>query len=88
MTLLGREVPELPSELLFSELEITVLGAFAQSRGLPAPNTLGEAVLMVARLGGYLARKHDPPPGHQLMWHGYTTLTSMAAGYALRDEFP
>lgn len=86
MTLLGREVPELPAELLFSELELKVLGAFAKSRNLNSPANLGEATRMVARLGGYLARNHDPPPGHQLMWYGYTTLVGMCAGYALRDE--
>jgi hypothetical protein len=86
MTLLGREVPELPVELLFSELELKVLGAFAKTRKLRAPANLGEAVRMVARLGGYLARTHDPPPGHQLMWYGYTTLAGMCAGYELREE--
>jgi len=88
MTLLGRETPELPAELLFSDLELTVLGAFAKSRRLPPPTELGEAVRMVARLGGYLARTRDPPPGHQLIWYGYTTLAGMCAGYALREEPP
>jgi hypothetical protein len=88
MTLLGREVPELPAELLFSALELRVLGDFAQTRRRPRPRPtrLGEAVLLVAILGGYLARNHDPPPGHQLMWHGYTKLTTMAMAYQLRDE--
>jgi hypothetical protein len=88
MTLLGRETPELPAELMFSDIELTVLGAFARSRALPAPTNLGEAVRMVARLGGYLARTRDPPPGHQLMWYGYATLQGMCAGYALRDQTP
>jgi hypothetical protein len=88
MTLLGRETPELPAELMFSDIELTVLGAFARTRRLPAPTTLGEAVRMVARLGGYLARTRDPPPGHQLMWYGYATLQGMCAGYALRDQAP
>ena len=69
MTGLGRESPDLPAETLFSDLEIEVLGAFAQTRGLPEPKKLGEATYMAARIGGYLARKHDPPPGNQLMWH-------------------
>lgn len=88
MTLLGREVPELPAELLFSEVELRVLGDFAQTRRRPRarPSRLGEAVLLVAILGGYLNRNNDPPPGHQLMWHGYTKLTAMAMAYALRDE--
>ena len=37
MVRLGREVPELPSELLFSDGELRVLAAFARSRELPAP---------------------------------------------------
>ena len=86
MTLLGREVPELPAELLFCELELEVLTAFASTRRLDAPTTLGQAVRMVARLGGYLARKSDPPPGHQLLWHGYITLQGMCLGYALREQ--
>jgi hypothetical protein len=37
-------------------------------------------------LGGYLARRKDPPPGHQLMWQGYAYLQQMCEGYLLRDE--
>ncbi len=44
---------------------------------------LGEAVRLVAKLGGYLGRKNDPPPGHQLMWEGYATLRTLSEGYAL-----
>lgn len=86
MTLLGREDPDLPAQWLFSDLEIRVLGAFAASRGFPPPEDLGATVLVLARLGGYLARKHDPPPGPQLMWQGYVTLYGMCLGFALREE--
>lgn len=86
MTLLGREVPELPAEILFSDIELRVIGDFAQSRGRSRPTQLGEAVRQVAILGGYLNRNHDPPPGHQLMWHGYATLTTMCMAYQLRDN--
>jgi len=86
MTLLGREAPELPPELLFSDLELRVLGDFAQSRGRPRPTQLSDAVRLVAILGGYLNRNHDPPPGHQLMWHGYATLAMMGSAYTLRDQ--
>ena len=50
---LGREVPELPSELLFSDGELRVLATFARSRELPPPERLGEAVGLIARLGGW-----------------------------------
>ena len=84
MTLLGREVPELPAEVLFSDLEIEVLQAYSKANRLKPPSNLGETVRLVARLGGYLGRKNDPPPGHQLMWYGYKELTVMCIGYALR----
>ena len=55
-------------------------------RPLPPPARLGDAVGLVARLGGWLGRQRDPP-GAQLMWHGYTQLMAMAFAFQLRDEF-
>jgi hypothetical protein len=85
MTLLGRETPNLPAEVLFSDLQLQVLYAFARKRKLPPPALLGDAVRLTARLGGYMGRTHDPPPGHQLMWKGYTRLQEWCEGFALRD---
>jgi hypothetical protein len=85
LTLLGREVPELPAQLLFSNLEIEVLSAWAASlrRPRPAPKTLGDAVKLTAIIGGYLARNNDGPPGTELLWQGLTKLVGMCAGYEL-----
>ena len=83
---LGREVPDLPGELLFSDGELRVLATFARSRALPPPTRLGDAVGLTARLGGWLGRTRDPP-GAQLLWHGYTQLVAMAFAFELRDEF-
>lgn len=84
MTLLGREEPGLPPEVLFSDLEIEVLTAFANSRrDLTPPERLDDTVRLIARLGGYLDRTSDPPPGHQVIWSGYTKLRAMCAGYLL-----
>ena len=44
MVQLGREVPDLPSDLLFSDGELRVLATFARSRKLPPPARLGDAV--------------------------------------------
>lgn len=86
MTLLGRETPELPSEVMFSDLEIKVLNAYAKKKGISLPTSLGAAVKLVAKLGGYLDRSNDPPPGHQLMWRGYTYLQLMCDGFTLSDS--
>ncbi len=80
MTLLGRETPELPAEVLFSAMEIAVLEDFAQDRKLVSPDTLGRAVLTAAFMGGYLdfKRKTYSAPGHQVLWKGYMRLTAGA----------
>ena len=41
MVQLGREVPDLPGDLLFSDGELRVLATFARSRSLPAPPPAG-----------------------------------------------
>ena len=86
MVRLGREVPELPAEVLFSDIELRVLTTFARSRNLAPPRHLGEAVEWLARLGGWLGRTRDPP-GAQLLWHGYTQLAAMTFAFELRDEY-
>ena len=85
MTLLGRECPGLPADLLFSDLEIEVLEAYAKKKNIPGPDSLGNAVRLVARLGGYIGRAKDPPPGHQIMWQGYSQLQTLCEGYSLRE---
>jgi Domain of unknown function (DUF4338)/Transposase DNA-binding/Transposase Tn5 dimerisation domain len=83
MTLLGREVPELPAEILFTDLEIEVLTAWAKANRAKIPAQLGDAIRLVARFGGYLTHTRDPP-GHQLMWYGYQYLYNLCIGYELR----
>lgn len=93
MTLMGREYPNLPAELLFSDLELRVLKAIAQKKKKQQPPaTLGSAVRLVAMLGGYIGRANDPPPGHQVMWQGFATLQIMCEGFSLapgglQDDF-
>ncbi len=85
MTLLGRACPELPAGVLLSDIEIRVLQAYARKKNIKQPTHLGDAVRLVARLGGYLCRNNDPPPGHQLMWQGYTVLQTLCEGFSLTE---
>ena len=45
-----------------------------------------EAVRLVAKIGGYLGRNNDPPPGHQLLWRGYMEFQFMCLGFALLED--
>ena len=84
--LLGREVPECDAELLFSDIELRFLTDYAADAALPAPRNLAGAVLLVALLGGYQNRNHDPPPGHQIMWRGYERMSLATLGYRIAEK--
>ena len=86
MIRLGREVPELPAELLFSDTELRMLAAFAQQNRYPAPANLGKAVLVVARLGGWPGGRSRDPPGPQIMWDGYRDLALLDLGHRLTSN--
>ena len=83
MTLTGRQVPDCEPGLMFTDQELGFLHSHSRTCGLEAPDRLGDAVRLVAHLGGYRDRKHDPDPGHQVMRHGQTRLTSAAPGHEI-----
>jgi len=51
-------------------------------KNYPRPTKLGKAIKLVARMGGYLDRKSDPPPGHQVIYKGYQQLQIICEGVA------
>jgi hypothetical protein len=83
MTLLGRKSPDLPPQTLFSDIELRVLRAFAASDKLQPPDTLQQATVLVGKLGGYRARRSDPPPGTLVLWRGHIKLHAMCMGVEL-----
>ena len=47
------------------------------------PPSLNDMVKLIAGLGGYLGRKHDGPPGPQVLWIGMRRMSDLAASWAL-----
>lgn len=45
--------------------------------------TISYYLTKIARLGGYLARAKDPPPGNTVMWRGVSRLTDIGIGFLL-----
>ncbi|MCY4312776.1 MAG: IS4 family transposase [Gammaproteobacteria bacterium] len=74
LTLLGRETPGLDPSVLFSEVELAVIRDFARFRSQKLPENLGQAVNVLAMMGGCLNRPHDAPTSSQVMWEGYSYL--------------
>jgi hypothetical protein len=65
----GRTCPDLDAALFFDPDEIQA--AYVLNKEMP-PSTpsLNEVLRMVARAGGFLARKHDGEPGVKTIWRG------------------
>ena len=88
ITLIARTNPSLPCSQFLSEQEWTVL-AVKSSRPRPPPAavpTIAEALVWIARLGGYLARKSDGPPGTLTLWRGWKRLTDLTEGWRLANQ--
>jgi len=51
------------------------------------PPSLHEAAHLVAKLGGFLARKSDGEPGVQTIWRGLRRLDDLAAMWLLLHSF-
>jgi len=73
--MLGRATPDMDCEIIFDAQEWRA--AYIVVKRCPPPLTpprLGEVILLIASLGGYLGRKHDGPPGAKAMWIGLQRL--------------
>ena len=83
LTLLGRAVPDLPCTALFEDWEWQALYCFVHQTTEPpaAPPSLAEAVRLVARVGGFLGRRRDGPPGVIVLWRGMQVLSVIAAAW-------
>jgi hypothetical protein len=85
VTMLGRECPELSCEAVLDPDEWQAVYAVVKEQTPPqTPPSLGEMVLLIAMLGGYLGRKNDPPPGPKAMWVGMQRMTDLALGWRAR----
>jgi hypothetical protein len=47
---------------------------------------IGEVVVWIARLGGFLARKSDGMPGTLTLWRGWKRLTDLTEGWNLAGQ--
>ena len=72
MTMLNRTMPGARPELAITVVEMKLLDRLIADK--PAQfgelKPLSSYLIKIARLGGYLARTKDPPPGNIVMWRG------------------
>jgi hypothetical protein len=83
ITLVARTDPTTPCSTLLADHEWKVLFRKAtRNQPLPKqPPCIGDVVTWVAKLGGYLARKSDGPPGTLTLWRGWKRLADLTEGW-------
>ena len=89
MTMLSRVDPNGSAEHAFTAPEMNALDRLQPDMGGTGerPKTLSRYITKLAKLGGYLARKNDPPPGNTVIWRGLTRLTDIVLALGTAQEY-
>ena len=81
ITMLNRTQPRASPDEAFTELDQYLLDELAPDKPARRPAApLAHYIIKLARLGGYLARAHDPPPGNTVIWRGMSRLIDIELG--------
>ena len=80
LTMLTREAPEASPAAVFTKAERRMLELATPDRKRQEPYNLSFYVKAVARLGGYLDRASDAPPGTAVIWRGFSRLADLVEG--------
>ena len=70
-----------PPEAVFTHPERILLERATPQKRKNAPRDLAFYMTALARLGGYLDRDSDPPPGTTVIWRGFTRLADLDEGF-------
>ncbi|WP_232307625.1 IS4 family transposase [Sphingobium chungbukense] len=85
MTMMARAAPDASPAIAFTTSEINILDRLVADSGnrRAKRGTIQLYLTKLARLGGYLARTSDPPPGNTVVWRGLRRLADIQIGVGL-----
>jgi len=83
MTMMNRVAPAAPPLVALTSVETHLLDRLLPAVPKRRKATLSTYLIKIARLGGYLARTKDSPPGNMVMWRGLSRLTDIEIGFLL-----
>ena len=81
-----QDTTELDATLMFEADEWKAAYILNKQRLPDKPPSLNEVVRLIARLGGFLARKGDGEPGVKTIWLGMQRIIDFAAGIKFSRE--
>lgn len=87
MTMINRCNPNVSPIYALTQLEIKLLDQLIRNNNKNSKvATIKNYIIKIAKLGGYLARATDPPPGNTVMWRGLNRLTDIQLGFDLATQ--
>jgi hypothetical protein len=86
--MLNRETAGAEPAAVFTDAERHVLEHATPDRKRQPPYDLDFYVRAVARLGGYLDRASDAPPGTTVIWRGFSRLADLVEGARIAKPPP
>ena len=88
MTMINRTAPEAPPGLALTRSECHLLDQIVKEKttSYAKEKRLSAYLIKIAQLGGYLARRNDPPPGNIVMWRGMSRLGNPRSGVIEQRE--
>lgn len=76
-----RRHPNEPAETIFTRVELEILHRARATQGMAKAKTVGDALLLLARLGGHL--KNNGAPGWMTLGQGYEELLLLQLGWQM-----
>ena len=86
LCMVNRVSPDATASLVFTGTERRLLKHLVPTSVPRGRQPVSQYLTAVAKLGGYLARKRDPPPGNMVLWRGFSRLTDIHLGFTLGKE--
>jgi hypothetical protein len=86
MTMMNRLCPQANAKIALTSREISLLNHLIKAKeGKEVENgewqLLSHCLVKLAKLGGYLGRTKDPPPGNIVIWRGMSRLADIELGF-------
>lgn len=87
LTMMNRITPDAAPGEVFTALELHILDRLVKNKSIhPRKNSLSHYLIKLAKLGGYLARNSDSPPGNETIRRGLTRLVDIQLGVILSTK--
>lgn len=85
LTFISRHEPDAPCTTVLTDHEWRSLYAYTHKTNQPPAQvpSVHDTLLWIARLGGFLARRHDGQPGVTVIWRGWQRLHDISSSWLI-----